>query len=71
MPQGKKVWVDEYMLDELKDLFGLDGDGEAVHEAVRRIIELEETIMLLAEMARLQQIPEEWEQDPDAWRHRS
>ena len=37
VPHGKKVWVDEYMLDELKDLLGLDGDAEAVHEAFRRI----------------------------------
>ena len=69
VPHGKKVWVDEYMLDTLKDLLGLDGDAEAVHEAVRRIIELEETLAWLAEMGRLRQLPEEWEQDPDAWRH--
>lgn len=68
MPHGKKVWVDEYMLDELKDLLGLDGDAEAVHEAVIRIIELEETLTWLAEMGRLRQLAEEWEQDPDAWR---
>jgi hypothetical protein len=59
------------MLDVLKDLLGLDADAEAVHEAVRRIIELEETIMLLAEMARLRQLPEEWELDPDSWRRRN
>ncbi len=29
VPHGKKVWVDEYMLDTLKDLLGLDGDAEA------------------------------------------
>ncbi len=68
VPHGKKVWVDEYMLDELKDLLGLDGDAEAVHEAVMRIIELEETLEWLGEMGRLRQLPEEWEQDPDAWR---
>ena len=68
MPHGKKVWVDEYMLDELKSLLGLDGDADAVHEAVMRIIELEETLALLAEMGRLPELPEEWEQDPDAWR---
>ena len=68
LTHGKKVWVDEYMLDELKDLLGLDNDADAVHEAVMRIIELEETLTWLAEMGRLRQLPEEWEQDPDAWR---
>ena len=71
MPHGKKVWVDEYMLDELKDLLGLDGDADAIHVAVMRIIELEETLAFLAEMGRLRQLSEEWEQDPDAWRHRN
>ena len=71
MPHRKKVWVDEYLLDELKDLLGLDGDAESVHEAVTRIIELEETIMLLAEMGRSRQLAEEWEQDPDAWMRRN
>ncbi len=68
MAHGKKVLVDECMLDELKYFLGLDGDAEAIHEAVRRIIELEETLIMLAEMGRLPQISEEWEQDPDAWR---
>ena len=67
MPHGKKVWVDEGMLAELKDILGFDSDAEAVHTAVTRIIELEETLAWLAEMGRLQ-LPEAWEQDPDDWR---
>ncbi len=69
LPHGKKVRVDKDTLDELKDLLELDCDAEAVHEAVRRIIELEETLAWLDEIGRLRQLPEEWEQDPDAWRH--
>ena len=68
MAHGRKVWVDEDMLDSLKYVLGLDVDAKAVHEAIRRIIELEETLALLAEMGRLPELPEEWEQDPDAWR---
>ena len=68
MAHGQKVSVDEDLLDALKYLLGLDDDAEAVHEAVRRIIELEETLALLAEMGRMPQLPKERERDPDARR---
>ena len=68
MRYGKKVWIDEYVLEDLKDILGFDSDTEAIHVAARRIIELEETLMLLAEIDRLQQLSEEWRQDPDAWK---
>ena len=66
MPYGRKVWVDECVLEELKDVLGLGSDAEAVREAAMRVVELEEIVDWLAEMDRLQ-LPVEWEQDPDAW----
>ena len=69
MFHGKKVRIDETMLDELKDLLGIDCDAEAVDEAVRRIIELEETLFLLAQMGSGPRKLRDWEEDPDAWRH--
>jgi hypothetical protein len=65
---GKKVWVDEGVLDDLKNILGFDSDTEAIHVAARRIIEIEETLMLFAERDRLQQLSEGWRQDPDAWK---
>ena len=68
MRYGKKVWVNEYVLEDLKAVLGFDGDTEAVHEAAGRIIELEETLALLAEVDRLRQLSEGWRRDPDAWK---
>ena len=69
MPHGKKVEVDEYTLDLLKGLLDIDTDVEAVHTAMTRIIELEETLAWRAEMHRLSSLPEDWEPDPDTWRN--
>jgi hypothetical protein len=68
MRHGKRIMVDEHLLDELKELLEISCDTRAVGEAVRRIIELEETLAWLAERDRLPRILQDWEQDPDTWR---
>ena len=68
MPHVKKVRVDGHVLGLLKELLDIDTDVEAVHTAITRIIELEETLMWLAEIGRLPNLGEEWESDADAWK---
>ena len=64
MPHTKKVEVDEHRLDELKCLLDIDADAEAVNIAIVRIIELEETLLWLAELGREPHICEDEDSEP-------
>ncbi len=63
----KKVEIEEYLLDELKYQLSIDDDTEAVREAVRRIIELEEALYLLDNVGLGPPVQEDPGDDPEAW----